>query len=170
MKTKLYIINDGVLHGFTYDAYSSMHEDLGQLLTPTAFVNINSGVAVSNIPAGQPVEDWLEVDDTYVPGKKATKSGWAYVDSEPAPSKPVEYSVYAWAVKTALAKAGLAEVAEQLLESQKESNPELYYKWHGANTFMSNDKDLASMATALGISDEDLNNLFISAKSIGGNV
>ena len=166
---KLYIINDGELNGFTYDAYSSMHEDLGQLLTPTAFVNINTGVAVSNVPVGQPMEDWLEVDDSYMPGKKATKSGWAYVAPEPVPAKPVEYSVYAWAAKTALAKAGLAGEAEQLIESQKESNPELYYKWHGATTFKSNDKDLASMATALGISSDDLNNLFISAKSIGGS-
>ena len=166
---KLYIINDGDLKGFTYDAYSSMHEDLGQLLTPTAFVNINTGVAVSNVPVGQPIEDWLEVDDSYMPGKKATKSGWAYVASEPVPAKPVEYSVYAWAAKIALAKAGLAGEAEQLIESQKESNPELYYKWHGATTFKSTDKDLASMATALGISSDDLNNLFISAKSIGGS-
>lgn len=167
---KLYIINDGELNGFTYGAYSNMHEDLGQLLTPTAFVNVNSGIAVSAIPAGQPVEDWLEVDDTYTPGKKATKSGWAYVNPEPAPAKPVEYSVYAWAAKTALAKAGLTGDVEQLIESQKESNPELYYKWHGAYTFMSNDKDLASMATALGINSEDLNNLFMSARNIGGSV
>ena len=166
---KLYIINDGDLKGFTYDAYSNMHEDLGQLLTPTAFVNVNSGVAVSNVPVGQPMEDWLEVDDSYMPGKKATKSGWAYVASEPVPAKPVEDSVYAWAAKTALAKAGLAGEAEQLIESQKESNPELYYKWHGATTFKSTDKDLASMATALGISSDDLNNLFISAKNIEGS-
>lgn len=166
---KLYIINDGDLKGFTYDAYSNMHEDLGQLLTPTAFVNVNSGVAVSNVPVGQPMEDWLEVDDSYMPGKKATKSGWAYVASEPVPAEPVEDSVYAWAAKTALAKAGLAGEAEQLIESQKESNPELYYKWHGATTFKSTDKDLASMATALGISSDDLNNLFISAKNIEGS-
>ena len=175
---KLYIINDGKLNGFTYDTYSNMHEELGQLLTPTAFVNVNSGIAVSNIPAGQSIEDWLEVDDTYTPGKKATKSGWVYVKPEPAPepepepepAKPVEYSVYAWAAKTALAKAGLTGDVEQLIESQKESNPELYYKWHGAYTFMSNDKDLVAMATALGLNSEDLNNLFISARDIGNSV
>ena len=167
---KLYIINDGELHGFTYDTYANMHEDLGQLLTPTVFVNVNSGIAVSDIPAGQPVEDWLEVDDTYTPGMKATKSGWAYVSPEPVPAKLVEYSVYAWAAKTALTKAGLMGDAEQLIESQKESNPELYYKWHGAYTFKSNDKDLASMATALGLNSEDLNNLFISARDIGNSV
>ena len=165
---KLYIINDGELNGFTYDTYSNMHEDLGQLLTPTAFVNVNSGIAVSEVPVGQPAEDWLEVDDTYVPGKKATKSGWTYVEPVPVPAEPVEYSVYAWAAKTALANAGLANKAEQLIESQKESNPELYYKWYGANTFKSNDKDLALMAASLGISDSDLNNLFISAQNIGG--
>ena len=167
---KLYIINDGELSGFTYDTYANAHEELGQLLTPTAFVNVNSGVAVSDIPAGQPVEDWLEVDDTYTPGMTATKSGWVYVSPEPVPAKPVEYSVYAWAAKTALAKAGLTGDVEQLIEFQKESNPELYYKWHGAYTFMSNDKDLASMATALGLNSEDLNNLFISARNIGGSV
>ena len=167
---KLYIINDGELLGFTYDTYANMHEDLGQLLTPTVFVNVNSGIAVPDIPAGQPVEDWLEVDDTYTPGMKATKSGWVYADPEPVPDKPVEYSVYAWAAKTAIAKAGLTSSVEQLIESQKESNPELYYKWHGAYTFKSNDKDLASMATALGFNSEDLNNLFISARDIGNSV
>ena len=167
---KLYIINDGELHGFTYGTYANMHEELGQLLTPTAFVNVNSGIAVSDIPAGQPVEDWLEVDDTYTPGKKATKSGWVYANPEPVPAKPVEHTVYAWAAKTALTKAGLMGDAEQLIESQKESNPELYYKWHGAYTFKSNDKDLASMATALGLNSEDLNNLFISARDIGNSV
>lgn len=166
---KLYIINDGKLNGFTYDTYANMHEELGQLLAPTAFVNVNSGIAVSSIPDGQPVEDWLEVDDTYTPGMTATKSGWVYVSPEPAPAKLVEYSVYAWAAKTALAKAGLTGDVEQLIESQKESNPELYYKWHGAHTFMSNDKDLAATATALGLNGEDLNNLFISARDIGGS-
>ena len=163
---KLYIINDGELNGFTYGAYSNMHEDLGQLLTPTAFVNVNSGIAVSAIPAGQPVEDWLEVDDTYTPGKKATKSGWAYVNPEPAPAKPVEYSVYAWAAKIALAKAGLTGDVEQLIEPQKESNPELYYKWHGATTFKSTDPDLAKMAFKLNMSQTDLQNLFVAAKAI----
>ena len=165
---KLYIINDGELNGFTYDTYSNMHTDLGQLLTPTAFVNVNSGIAVSSVPDGQHTEDWLEVDDTYMPGKKATKSGWVYVKPEHVPAKPVEYTVYAWAAKTALAAAGLISNAEQLIESQKESNPELYYKWYSANTFKSNDKDLALMAASLGISGSDLNNLFISAQNIGG--
>ena len=167
---KLYIIIDGELAGYTYPQYAASHEDLGQLLTETAYVRITDQQAVASLPEGAKPSEWLEVSDAYAPGMKATKSGWVYVSPEPAPVKPVEYSVYAWAAKTALAKAGLTADVEQLIESQKESNPELYYKWHGAYTFMSNDKDLASMATALGLNSEDLNNLFISARDIGNSV
>ena len=164
---KYYIINDGRLDGYVYSNYANMHNDTGQLLTEDAWVNVETGVATHVEPTGG---NWLKVDDTYIPGKKATKSGWVFVNPEPVPAKPVEYSVYAWAAKTALAKAGLTGDVEQLIESQKESNPELYYKWHGAYTFKSNDKDLVAMATALGFNSEDLNNLFISARDIGSSV
>ena len=167
---RLFIINDGTLTGFTYDKYTDSHESIGQLLVETAYVRIADQQATHILPKDAKPSDWLQVDDSYIPGMIATKSGWVYADPEPVPAKPVEYSVYAWAAKIALAKAGLTGDVEQLIESQKESNPELYYKWHGAYTFKSNDKDLAAMATALGINSEDLNNLFISARNIGDSV
>ena len=76
MKMKLYIINDGVLNGFTYEKYTDSHEPLGQLLSETAYVNISNQTAVASIPDGQNPSDWLAVDDTYIPGMIATSKGW----------------------------------------------------------------------------------------------
>ena len=160
---KLYIINDGSLVGFTYEKYAKSHEPLGQLLSETAYVNISNQTAVATIPDGQDPSDWLAVDDTYIPGKVATLSGW--VDVEPATPDPV-ITVAAWAAKSALARAGLATKVEQAVAAVKTTDYELYYKWHGATTFKSTDPDLVKMAFKLNMSQTDLQNLFVAAKAI----
>lgn len=160
---KLYIINDGELNGFTYEKYAKSHEQLGQLLSETAYVNINNQIAVANIPDNQDPSDWLAVDDTYISGMSATTSGWVQVETT-APDPVV--SVAAWAAKSALARAGLTTKVEQAITAAKSTDPELYYKWQCATTFKSADPDLAQMAFKLNMTQVDLQNLFVAAKAI----
>ena len=157
---KYYIINDGRLDGYVYSNYANMHNDTGQLLTEDAWVNVETGVATHVEPTG---DNWLKVDDTYSPGKVATLSGWVAV--EPTVHTPV-ITVAAWAAKSALARAGLTTKIEQVIAEIETMDYELYYKWHGATTFKSNDPDLVKMASKLNMSRADLQNLFVAAKAI----
>ena len=158
--SKYYIINDGHLDGYVYSDYVNMHNDTGQLLTEVAWVNVESGVATHIEPTG---DGWLKVDDTYSPGMTATTSGWVQVET--TTPDPV-ITVAAWAAKAALARAGLATKVEQAVTAAKSTDPELYYKWQCAATFMSADPDLAQMAFKLNMTQADLQNLFVAAKAI----
>ena len=76
--SKLYIVSEGQLNGYVYSKYASSHDNLNAVLSDTVFVNINTQAAVISIPAGEPTSNWLQVDDNWMPGKKATKDGWVY--------------------------------------------------------------------------------------------
>ena len=75
---KLYIVSEGQLEGYVYSKYASCHINLNAVLSDTVFVNINTQAAVITIPSGEPKSNWLQVDDAWVPGMKATKDGWVF--------------------------------------------------------------------------------------------
>ena len=76
--SKLYIVSEGQLKGYVYSEYASCHDNLNNVLSDTVFVNINTQAAVIAIPTGEPMSNWLQVDDTWTPGMKATKDGWVF--------------------------------------------------------------------------------------------
>ena len=76
--SKLYIVSEGQLNGYVYSEYASCHSNLNVVLSDTVFVNINTQAAVISIPTSEPKSNWLQVDDTWAPGMKATKGGWVF--------------------------------------------------------------------------------------------
>ena len=76
--SKLYIVSEGQLQGYVYSEYASSYDNLNVVLSDTVFVNINTQAAVITIPTSEPNSNWLQVDDTWTPGMKATKDGWVF--------------------------------------------------------------------------------------------
>ena len=76
--SKLYIVAEGQLKGYVYSKYASCHSDLNNVLSETVFVNIDTQAAVISIPTNELKSNWLQVDDTWTPGMKATKDGWVF--------------------------------------------------------------------------------------------
>ena len=76
--SKLYIVSEGQLNGYVYSEYASCHDNLNTVLSDTVFVNISTQAAVISIPTSEPKCIWLQVDDTWTPGMKATKDGWVF--------------------------------------------------------------------------------------------
>ena len=76
--SKLYIVSEGQLKGYVYSEYASCHDNLNNVLSDTVFVNINTQAAVITIPTCEPKSNWLQVDDTWTLGMKATKDGWVF--------------------------------------------------------------------------------------------
>ena len=123
-----------------------------------------------HIETGTPSE-WMGRTDKPTPDYDRTTQGaffidgeWTVVDSTEQPT-PVPQSVSRFQARAALHLAGLLDQVEGLMVDP--STPTLArLAWADAQEFKRSSPTIASMAQALGLSDEDVDALFISASAI----
>ena len=85
-----------------------------------------------------------------------------FVTREPEPVVIIPNSVPKLQVKLQLLEIGLLDEAETLIEQDRKAK--LY--WTDSQNFLRNDEILLGMATALGLSDAQLDDLFVKASKL----
>lgn len=85
-----------------------------------------------------------------------------FVTREPEPVVIIPNSVTKLQAKLQLLEIGLLDEVETLIEQDRKAK--LY--WTDSQNFLRNDEILLSMATALGLSDAQLDDLFVEASKL----
>lgn len=107
-----------------------------------------------------------ELDETQLPYmQKAIDAGYTDITDSwpPAPLPPPVPNVTAVQIRLQLNKQGLRTQVETAVAS---GSQDLKDKWQYGNVFSSTDSDIQTMATSLGLTQEQLDTLFTEAATL----
>lgn len=132
------------------------------VLSPAPGMDI-AEIAAKDVPTGKP---WRIIDESELPARE-TRDRWLWTESGPldvGPEIPViPDSVSRFQARAALLQAGLLAQAEAAVA---QSGPLALLAWQDAQEFRRNSPTINSLASAIGLTPEQIDALFIAAAQI----
>lgn len=123
------------------------------------------GGRVANLAVVADGSDWAPDAGEAIPAGGGVEIGWLWDGAEfappPPPAPPVPAQVALWQARAVLAQQGLLDAARAAVAAS--GNTVLKAVWEYGNVITRDSPGLADLAAALGLTDEQVDNLFRAA-------